>query len=63
PGAPYTNVLCLVFLAGILLVMWFTPGIRTAILLIPGWLLLLTAMYWLRRRQGGGRSTAAAPQG
>ena len=61
PGAPYTNVLCLVFLAGILLVMWFTPGIRTAILLIPGWLLLLTAMYWLRKRQGGDTG-AAAPQ-
>ena len=50
PGAPVTNALCLVFLAGILLVMWFTPGIRTAILLMPAWLLVLAAMYWLRRR-------------
>ena len=60
PGAPYTNVLCLVFLGGILVVMWFTPGIRTAILLMPAWLLVLSAMYWLRKRQGGGRP--AAPQ-
>lgn len=60
PGAPVTNVLCLVFLAGILVVMWFTPGIRTAILLMPAWLLVLSAMYWLRKRQGGGRP--AAPQ-
>src|SRR5690606_12239348 len=52
PGAPVTNVLCLVFLAGILVVMWFTPGIRTAILLMPAWLLVLSAMYWLRRRAG-----------
>src|SRR5690606_20424683 len=59
PGAPVTNVLCLLFLAGILVVMWFTPGIRTAILLMPLWLVVLSAMYWLRRRQGGGTAAAA----
>lgn len=59
PGAPVTNVLCLVFLTGILVVMWFTPGIRTAILLIPVWLALLTGMYWLRKRAAG---AAPAPQ-
>lgn len=62
PMAPFTNVLCLLFLAGILVVMWLTPGIRTALLLMPAWLLLLTAMYWLRRRQGGpAPATATQP--
>lgn len=58
PGAPVTNVLCLLFLAGILVVMWFTPGIRTAILLMPVWLVLLTAMYWFRRRLGAAQPVA-----
>lgn len=61
PGAPFTNVLCLLFLAGILVVMWFTPGIRTAILLMPVWLLVLTAMYWLRRRAVAA-AAASAPE-
>ena len=61
PGAPVTNWLCLVFLAGILVVMWFTPGIRTAILLMPAWLALLSVMYWLRRRQRAG-AAAVSPQ-
>ena len=60
PGAPVTNVLCLLFLAGILVVMWFTPGIRTAILLMPVWLVLLTAMYWLRKRTAGATPAAQA---
>lgn len=45
PAAPFTNVLCLLFLVGILVVMWLTPGIRTALLLMPVWLLLLAVMY------------------
>jgi len=51
PGAPLTNGLCLVFLGGILAVIGLTPGIRTALLLIPVWVLLLAAAYALRRQR------------
>jgi len=57
PGAPLTNGLCLVFLGGILVVMGLTPGIRTALLLIPAWVLLLAAAYTLRRRAASLRHT------
>jgi len=50
PGAPLTNGICLVFLTGILLVMGLTPGIRTALLLIPAWVMLLGVVYAIRRR-------------
>jgi len=50
PLAPLSNWICLVFLAGILVVMGLTPGIRTALLLIPLWIALLALVYALRRR-------------
>ena len=40
-GYPVTNWICLVFLAGILVIMYMTPGIRISVLLIPVWLVLL----------------------
>jgi len=51
PGAPVTNGICLVFVAGILVVMGLTPGIRTSLLLIPAWVLLLGAAYAIRIRK------------
>ena len=50
-GYPATNLLCLVFMAGILLVMFLTPSTRVSVLLIPAWLALLGACYWLRSRR------------
>jgi len=50
PGAPVSNGVCLLFVIGILVVMGLTPGIRTALLLIPAWVLLLGAAYVLRKR-------------
>jgi len=50
PGAPVTNGVCLLFVAGILVVMGLTPGIRTALLLIPAWVLLLGVVYMLRKQ-------------
>jgi len=50
PLAPLSNWICLVFLAGILVVMGLTPGIRTALLLIPLWIALLALVYALGRR-------------
>lgn len=50
-GYPVTNWICLVFLAGILVIMWMTPGIRISVELIPAWLLLLWAAWAYRRRK------------
>ncbi|QNA89145.1 amino acid permease [Massilia sp. Dwa41.01b] len=50
PLHPFSNWLCLAFLAGILAVMYLTPGLRVSVYLIPAWLLLLCAGYALRRR-------------
>jgi aromatic amino acid transport protein AroP len=57
-GQPLTNYLCLAFIAGILLVMYLTPGTRISVLLIPVWLLLLAGCYRLRQRH---TETATAP--
>jgi len=50
PFAPLSNWLCLAFLSGILLVMGFTPDIRTALLLIPLWVALLALVYLSRNK-------------
>ncbi|HCB0068085.1 TPA: amino acid permease [Klebsiella variicola subsp. variicola] len=49
-GYPLTNWLCLLFLAGILVVMYLTPDIRISVCLIPVWLLILAAGYLLRKK-------------
>ncbi|MBZ2209674.1 amino acid permease [Massilia soli] len=50
PMWPLSSYLCLVFLAGILVVMFITPGLRLSVYLIPAWLALLGSGYWLRQR-------------
>ena len=50
-GYPFTNYLCLVFLAGILVIMYLTPGLRISVYLIPVWLGALGVGYWIRQRQ------------
>lgn len=50
PWAPWSNLLCLLFMAGLLAVMALTPGIRMALWLIPIWALALAGLYLLRRR-------------
>ncbi|SDV49635.1 amino acid permease [Chitinasiproducens palmae] len=49
-GYPLTNYVCLAFLAGILVVMYLTPGIRISVVLIPAWLALLGASYLFKRK-------------
>ncbi|EIK95110.1 amino acid permease [Pseudomonas sp. M47T1] len=49
-GYPVTNYLCLLFVAGIVLVMWLTPGIRISVILMPIWLVALAIAYTLKRR-------------
>lgn len=59
PFHPWSNYLCLVFVAALLVVMALTPGLNIAVWLIPGWLLLLALGYRIRQR----RAAAAAPVG
>ncbi|MBP0638936.1 amino acid permease [Cupriavidus sp. AcVe19-6a] len=54
-GYPLTNYLCLVFLAGILVVMYLTEGLRLSVYLIPVWLVVLGVSYLVRQKK------AAAP--
>lgn len=46
--SPLSNYLCLLFMAGILVVMLMTPGIRISVYLIPVWLIVLTFFYVLK---------------
>jgi aromatic amino acid transport protein AroP len=52
-GYPATNIITLVFLAGILVVMWMTPGMRLSVILIPVWLIALAIGYRLRTPSTG----------
>ena len=48
---PMTNYICVIFMLCILMVMWMTPDMRIAVILIPFWLLCLTFAYWLKSKQ------------
>lgn len=50
---PFGNYLCLVFLAIILLIMYFSEGIRISVLLMPVWIMLLWVGFTLTRRKEG----------
>ncbi len=52
-GYPFTNYLCLVFMAGILVVMYLTPGLRLSVYLIPVWLAVLAIGYRFRQKNAG----------
>ena len=60
PLFPLTNYLCLVFLAGIVVVMYLTPGLQLSVWMIPAWLALLAFGYWLRQRSMAGGTVARA---
>lgn len=47
---PLTNYICVIFMLGILLVMWNTPAMRIAVILIPIWLLCLITAYYFKTR-------------
>ena len=49
PFFPLTNYLCLAFLAGIIVVMYLTPGLRVSVWMIPAWLAVLAVAYRLRQ--------------
>ncbi|GKW25121.1 amino acid permease [Pectobacterium polonicum] len=50
-GYPVTNVICLLFLAGILVIMAITPGIQISVLLIPIWLFALAVSYRVKKKK------------
>ncbi|MET4141277.1 amino acid permease [Pedobacter sp. UYP1] len=47
---PLSNYICLIFLVGILVIMWIT-GMKLPVELIPGWLVLLYLCYLLVKRK------------
>ncbi|HDL6967568.1 TPA: amino acid permease [Yersinia enterocolitica] len=53
---PFSNYLCLLFLTGILVIMYLTPGIQISVLLIPAWLVLLAVGYILKNRNQRAKS-------
>ena len=48
---PFTNYLCLAFLAAILVIMFMTPGMQISVWLIPVWLLVLAVGYQFRKKK------------
>jgi len=49
---PLSNYICLVFLVGILVIMWIT-GLKISVELIPGWILLLYVCYRIVKKRKG----------
>ena len=56
-GYPITNWLCLFFLAGVLVIMYMTPGMRTSVYLLPVWIVAMAVAYCAKRK----RSTNSEP--
>ena len=47
---PFSNYLCLLFMAGIPVIMYLTPGIQISVLLIPVWVAILAVGYAIKQR-------------
>lgn len=56
---PFGNYLCLAFMAGILVIMYLTPGIQISVLLIPVWVAVLAIGYIVKQRSQRAASTTA----
>ena len=48
---PLSNYICIIFMLGILVVMWLTPDMRIAVALIPLWIGCLTLTYWFKQKR------------
>ena len=48
---PLTNYLCIAFMAGILLIMSYSPDMQIAVLMIPIWIVILLIAYMLKRKK------------
>jgi aromatic amino acid transport protein AroP len=51
PFYPLTNWICLAFLAGILVIMYASEGMRMSVYLIPVWLIVLGIGYRMSERR------------
>ncbi|VXB78653.1 amino acid permease [Massilia sp. 9I] len=60
PFYPFTNYLCLAFLAGIVVVMYLSPDFQLSVYMIPAWLALLAFGYWLRQRSAAAAAAVSA---
>jgi aromatic amino acid transport protein AroP len=59
PAFPFTNWLCLAYLAGIVGVMVLTPELRLSVWMIPAWLLVLGVGYLLAEKRRARVNVAA----
>ena len=48
---PFTNYLCIAFMASILLIMSRSPDMQIAVLMIPVWIAILLTAYLFKRKQ------------
>lgn len=60
PLYPFSNYLCLAFMAGILVIMYLTPGMWLAVLIAPVWVAVLAGAYWLRLKAMGAQEKAVS---
>ncbi|MFM2484043.1 amino acid permease [Celerinatantimonas yamalensis] len=47
--SPISNIICLLFMVGILVIMYLTPGARISVYLLPVWIVLLSIFYIIMR--------------
>lgn len=52
PLQPFTNYVCLAFMAGLVVIMYIPESTRLAVILMPVWLVGLTLVYFLRSKAG-----------
>lgn len=50
---PFGNYICLLFMAGILVIMAITPGMAISVWLIPVWILILASVTGLKTSKAG----------
>lgn len=48
---PLSNYICVIFMLCILMIMWMTPDMRIAVILIPLWVACLSLAYWFKMRK------------
>lgn len=48
---PLSNYICVIFMLCILMIMWITPDMRIAVILIPLWVACLSLAYWFKMRK------------
>ena len=50
--SPFSNILCLAFMAVIIAVIWMIPDVRASVYAIPVWLLIIYGFYQVRLSTG-----------